>query len=312
MTILSIFPPMRSKLQYLATFGLYVSVQALALWMVTILPADYRAFENPSDPVNPIMYFLLILAMTGVLLLLIKLGKGNILRAVFIGAMCIAMFSILMPLFFLVVPDASVAFVWGAGAAVIIGLLLVVWPEWYVVDVAAFLVGGGATAILGLSLGILPAFILLIILMAYDAISVYKTKHMLTLAEGVVDMRLPVLFVIPKNTDYKMGEEQMDLDDREKDAERTTMMMGVGDAVFPGILIVSARVYLPSSSAYFQWADALVTVGAFIGGCIGFAVLMRYVSTGRPQAGLPLLCGGTIAGYMVSYLLVFQDLSFGF
>jgi presenilin-like A22 family membrane protease len=258
------------------------------------------------------MYFLLILAMTGVLLLLIKLGKGNILRAIFIGAMCIAMWSILTPLFYLIVPDGDVATVWGICGAVVLGVLLVAWPEWYVVDVTAFLVGAGATAILGLSLGILPAFILLVILMVYDAISVYKTKHMLSLAEGVIDMKLPILFVIPKKADYKLGEEQMDLGDREKDPERTTMMMGVGDAVIPGILIVSARVYLPSASAYFQWADALVTVGAFIGGCIGFLVLMRYVSMGRPQAGLPLLCGGTIIGYMISYLLVFQDLSFGF
>ena len=303
---------MRSRNQYLATFGFYALVQAFALWMVTILPSDYRAFENPSDPVNPILYFVMILAMTGVLLLLIKLGHGNILRAIFIGAMAVAMFSILMPLFYLIVPDGTVAFVWGACAAAILGLLLVVFPEWYVVDITAFLVGVGATAILGLSLGILPAFILLIILMVYDAISVYKTKHMLTLAEGVIDMKLPVLFVIPKKMDYKLGEETLELKDREKDPERTTMMMGVGDAVITGILIVSARVYLPSASAYFQWADALVTVGAFIGGCIGFLVLMRYVSTGRPQAGLPLLCGGTIAGYIISYLLVFQNFSFGF
>jgi presenilin-like A22 family membrane protease len=38
---------------------------------------------------------------------------------------------------------------------------------------------------------------------------------------------------------------------------------------------------------------------------------MRYVLTGRPQAGLPLLNGGTLLGFGISYLLVFQNLNFG-
>ena len=39
---------------------------------------------------------------------------------------------------------------------------------------------------------------------------------------------------------------------------------------------------------------------------------MRYVATGRPQAGLPLLNGGAILGFLLTYLVVFQDLKFGF
>jgi presenilin-like A22 family membrane protease len=77
-------------------------------------------------------------------------------------------------------------------------------------------------------------------------------------------------------------------------------------------LIVSVMAYLPTNSLHFEHADVLVTAGTLIGACIGFAFLMRYVATGRPQAGLPLLNGGAILGFLLTYLVVFQDLKFGF
>jgi len=35
---------------------------------------------------------------------------------------------------------------------------------------------------------------------------------------------------------------------------------------------------------------------------------MRYVMKGNPQAGLPLLCGGAITGYIISSLILFGEL----
>jgi presenilin-like A22 family membrane protease len=35
------------------------------------------------------------------------------------------------------------------------------------------------------------------------------------------------------------------------------------------------------------------------------------VLKGNPQAGLPLLNGGAIIGYVLAYLLVFQNFNFG-
>jgi len=44
----------------------------------------------------------------------------------------------------------------------------------------------------------------------------------------------------------------------------------------------------------------MVALGTLIGGLLGYFVLMGFVALGRPQAGLPLLNGGSILGYMVS------------
>jgi presenilin-like A22 family membrane protease len=122
-----------------------------------------------------------------------------------------------------------------------------------------------------------------------------------------------VLFVVPKNLDYRMDEEgPLDLKDESKAETRETMMMGVGDAVIPGILVVSAAIFLSPEDIPFQYSlDALaVALGTLLGSFIGFAILMRQVSTGRPQAGLPFLNGGAMAGFLVAYVLVYRALPF--
>jgi presenilin-like A22 family membrane protease len=44
---------------------------------------------------------------------------------------------------------------------------------------------------------------------------------------------------------------------------------------------------------------------------VGYAVLMRLVLRGNPQAGLPFLNGGALVGYAVVYLLLFHSLTLG-
>jgi presenilin-like A22 family membrane protease len=76
------------------------------------------------------------------------------------------------------------------------------------------------------------------------------------------------------------------------------MFMGLGDVIFPGMLVISAMTYLaPIGGA----SDALlVGLGAMLGGLVGYFVLMTYVARGQPQAGLPLLNGGAILGYLIA------------
>ncbi len=312
-----ILPDMRNPAQYIVMFAIFIFIPVAAIYFLPLLlsTGDYQAFQDPQSPVNPLIYFAMILGMTLLMLVLIKYAKEKLMRAIFYTAMLLSMFSILLPIFYYLINNVDLSLILAIASAVGLMAWLILRPEWYVINSVAILIGVGATAILGISLGIFPALILLSILAVYDAISVYKTKHMLSLAEGVTKMRLPVLFYVPKKLDFKVEQmDNMDLKDRGKDQDRETMIMGVGDAVIPGILIVSVMAYLPRMAIITQidHADVFVTAGTLIGACIGFAVLMKYVATGRPQAGLPLLNGGAILGFLISYLLVFQDLNFGF
>jgi len=49
-------------------------------------------------------------------------------------------------------------------------------------------------------------------------------------------------------------------------------------------------------------------LSVMLGTLVGFAVLMRAVMKGKPQAGLPYLCSGAILGYLVSSYLLFGEL----
>ena len=106
---------------------------------------------------------------------------------------------------------------------------------------------------------------------------------------------------------------KLDLKDRSKDADRDVMLMGLGDAIIPSVLVISAAGNLPQISAT-GWAQpallvALMTLAAMT---VGYLSLMFLISKGRPQAGLPFLNGFAIIGFALAYLVVYQDLAFGF
>ena len=302
---------MRTRRQYLTMTAMFLAVPVLALLMVPGVPSGYRAFSDQNDPTNPFLYIVLVLAMTGVMLLLIRSSKVGLLNAILFTAMGLGLFSI-GSLFVMMAGLAEIpSLAFGIALAATLVLLLLKFPRWYVVNGAGLILGVGAALVLGLSLGILPSLILLTILAVYDAVSVYVTKHMLTLAEGVGSLGLPIVLIIPG----KDGEPvpKLDLHDRSKDAEREMMLMGLGDAIIPSVLVVSAAANLSPVSAtgwmYPAMAVAVLTLAAVL---LGFLSLMFLISKGRPQAGLPFLNGAAIIGFTVAYLLVYQDLGFGF
>ncbi len=302
---------MRTARQYLVMTGMFLAVPVLALLMVPGVPSGYRAFSDQNDPTNPIIYIVLVLAMTGVLLLLIKRSRIGLLKAILFTAMGLGLFSI-GSLFVMLAGVAEIpSLAFGALLAAFLIFLLIKFPRWYVVNGTGLVLGVGAALVLGLSLGILPSLILLAMLAVYDALSVYVTKHMLTLAEGVGDLGLPIVLIVPgKNVDQS---KKLDLHDRSKDAEREMMLMGLGDAIIPSVLVVSAAANLsPVSST--GWSSPAMTVAVLTLGAVllGFLSLMFLISKGRPQAGLPFLNGFAIMGYAAAYLLVYQDLGFGF
>lgn len=189
-------------------------------------------------------------------------------------------------------------------------------PEWYVVDSVGIIVAAGAIAIFGISLHILPTIILLVILAIYDAISVYRTRHMVDLADSVIDLKLPILLIAPKKKGYSYKTQNGIKKELGTGKERGAMFMGLGDVIIPTILGVSAMTFLQprvfvSTTLFTITTSTLVGVCSMAGAIIGYLVLMRYVVKGNPQAGLPFLNTGAILGYIIAYIIVYGDLTFG-
>jgi presenilin-like A22 family membrane protease len=301
---------MRS-LPTLALAAIYVLVQVVALFLAPLFLPQFSAFPDPNSPVNPLIYVFMVLLMTAIILVLIKFGRQRIIQGIFYISISITLFYVFLPTLLAagtalnVDPEGIYAIFASLALAGALMYLLIKKGEWYVIDAVGLIIAVGVTAILGMSLGILPAVILLVLMAVYDAISVYKTKHMITLAEGVTSMRLPVLFIVPKKRDFTMETIERKGIINKEGGEREAVFMGVGDAVIPGILVVSASIYLPATAVLFTTANILVALGTIAGGLLGYLLLMRFVMKGRPQAGLPFLNTGAILGYIVSFFLIF-------
>ena len=307
--------------------ALYVGAQAVGLVLSQPFRSEgFSSTSNPQSPTAPI-FILVVIVVAPLFILFFARKRGGIaaLRQVILLGIAGALYFTLYATFAIVVPGTALLPPYAAElaldpalpmAAVVsagLYLALLMEPQWYVVDLAGFLAAGSLIAILGISFGILPAFILLIALMAYDAIAVYRTKHMVSLADVVTDMKLPILMVMPDTAQYDYTRAPTLQQQRSQPTEeRAALFMGLGDVVIPGTLIVSAFVWLPSSPGVLGiGANLWAAVGALVGSLVGYGILMRLVLRGNPQAGLPLLNGCAIVGYSLVYILLFHSVTLG-
>jgi presenilin-like A22 family membrane protease len=189
-------------------------------------------------------------------------------------------------LLFLTVADYNIASFF---IAMTLTVLLYMYPEWYVVDFTGVCSAGGIAALFGISFSIIPAIIVLVLLAIYDAISVYKTKHMITMVDAGMDTKLPLMLIAPKDLNYSFIKSNF-----KKEGDYEAFFLGVGDVVEPTILVVSAHVFL--SSVY-------PVIGAMLGTLVGCVLLFSPVLKGKVQAGLPFLNTGAILGFFVGVLV---------
>jgi len=283
---------------------LVIAVQLLALAVTPAISAsDSRVFENPASASNPVYYMLLILAFTAFLLLAIKKNQGWIVSGFIQIAIASSIYylaaAFLLPIYALLAAAAAL-------------LLIRCYPEWYVIDGLGIVVSAGISSLFGVSMTAIPALMLLIILAVYDAISVYKTRHMVSLAEGVIRMKAPLLFVVPKSRSYSFRKDQSFLSGQDRtgpgqgqagmgtgSSKRGAYFLGLGDAIIPTILVISANTSLAASGFFGVNIPAL---GAMLGTYLGFLLLMS-TSRDRPQAGLPFLNFGAIMGFLAGCAL---------
>lgn len=276
-----------------AMMGAFVVTILLAiLFARPFIANDLQAFEDTGDPTNVVGYIVLLLAFTFFLLWLARKGKKWAIQLVILTAVGSTIAYVVGPMLN-EFTDLGAGGSWGIGIALAaIGTAALYFrPEWYVVDAVGVTVSAGAAAIFGISLEPWLVVVMLVLLAVYDAIAVYRTKHMLDLADTVIDLRLPILLVIPKHRGYSFLKEAAKFKEAGPDnkAEREAFFLGLGDLVMPTILVVSSMIFLGIQEA---------VLGAAIGTLVGFAVLMGFVLKGNPQAGLPLLNGGAITGFL--------------
>lgn len=271
----------------------------LFVYLVSIAIAEkferlgVRAFENPDDPANIVYFIATLLIITALIIIIAKLWKKEAIQVFVLLAIIATIFTLFQALFYGFVTNI-IADALSLAISVALIVLLLAYPEWYIIDLSATILSIGAVTIFGISISPYLVIPLLIVLALYDAISVYKTKHMIDLADTIVDLKLPVLFIIPYKIRYRFRKQVGGLKKQVKRKERDALFVGVGDVVIPGILVISAYSFTSSLE---------ISLSVVAGIIAGFICLMVFPSKDKPHAGLPFLNTGAIIGYILSSLI---------
>ncbi len=117
-------------------------------------------------------------------------------------------------------------------------------------NAAAILATAGVGVIFGISLGMFPVVLFLVLLSVYDYLSVFATKHMVEMANFVVERNL-AFTVTAKAPPPAPGEKEQRVD------------LGTGDMVAPIMLEVSALTFNPVATA-FVFVGAAVSLWLFL------------------------------------------------
>ncbi|WP_410507877.1 presenilin family intramembrane aspartyl protease PSH [Methanosarcina hadiensis] len=284
---------LKDYLPILSMAGLILIVQVLSLILSTPMETNnMQAFEDPTQVSNSLYYIVLILSFTLVVLIAIKKNMKWVISLLIYLAIVSTLYYVFFALFTLIPSLSGFENILSVLISAGLTVLLYKYPEWYVIDILGVCIAGGVSALLGISLSPIPVVVLLILLAVYDAISVYKTKHMITMAEGIMDLKLPILFIIPKHRDYSFVKETF-----KEGEKREAFFMGLGDAVMPTLLVVSANVFIENGGLSYP------VLGAVLGTLAGHIILSIVVMKGKPQAGLPFLNTGAILGFFAGVLL---------
>lgn len=305
--------------------GLLLAVQLAGLALIQPFEAaGYEAVDDPGNPAYIAMMFGAIIVATIVMLAAFRYDREAFIQygIIAVGGLLTwyVVAALVPPTLSVSLGDVAVSPLPPIAAGLVVAALLT-HPEWYVLDAVGIIIGAGATALFGISFSLLPIILLLVVLAVYDAISVYGTKHMLTLAEGAMSMRLPVLLVIPLSRGFSTdemvahtGEAEANPDDSEGptdvgEHEMEAVFLGLGDVVIPSILVVSVAatgvgpVLGSVGGLEFTWPVA----GAIVGSVLGLCGLLTLVLKGSAHAGLPMLNGGVLGGYLLTAVAVGVD-----
>ncbi len=291
--------PMKREIPLVLMILLMLFIYASSILLVDAFESyGVRAFEKPEDPTNVLYFISVLLVVTLIIILIARFSRKEIIYLLFIFAILTTtstVFEVILHRFLhgMLLTAASISL------STLIALLLVIYPEWYIIDISGTILCIGAIVMFGISLSIPLTIVLLVVLAIYDAISVYKTKHMIDLADTVVDLKLPALFIIPQSLGYRFRRQMGGIKKQIKRKEKDAFFVGLGDVVIPGILVVSS----------YKFTGSLAISSAVVAGIIvSFIILMVYVSRGRAHAGLPFLNTGAIMGYLISSLLIYRTL----
>jgi presenilin-like A22 family membrane protease len=175
--------------------------------------------------------------------------------------------------------------------ALAIALVVIFWLHQSVLiqNIAMILTIAGIGAAIGISLLPITVVYILVAFSFYDIISVYKTGHMIKMAQAMIESRAIFGFVIPEP-----GRTLRERVSRVAPGEGF-MILGSGDVIFPLLLSVSL---VSVSLAQATIVTVFSALGLFL-----MHLIFSNQKVRRPMAALPPIALMAIIGYLLASLV---------
>lgn len=167
-------------------------------------------------------------------------------------------------------------------------LLYYAVPRVIVFDVILTLGLAGIAANLGSGFRPVALVIVLSILAFYDIIAVYGTRHMVVMADALVQRKVFFAILLPERPRQFLARTSS------VTPGEGYLFLGTGDVTLPALLVASA--------ARISIAEAVpVAIGA-IAGLAGMHLIFYAQSKRKPMPALPPIALGAILGYLTTFL----------
>ena len=242
----------------LAMLGFFIIAQLLGIYTGTVILKDMSAnpyvsglvvTQNAEEPLNAVFFIAYILLGAGIMIGLIRLFK---LYAVMFRLLEFFLISTSSSIVFYAVLRLALDYDTSTIVAVVLALAFATYRFFNpaLKNAAAIMATAGVGVVFGVSLGLFPLILFLILLSAYDYLSVFTTKHMVEMANFIIKQDL-AFTVTARGPPVKPGQQEQRID------------LGTGDMIAPIMLEVSALSMSPTATA-FVLVGAIVSMALFI------------------------------------------------
>ncbi len=277
------------KLNFKSPFILKGLVLFIATQFFGVYLAQKILTETNSIPVESISTFsipsLIYLVVTIFLFLFFsfKFPKfGAILFRIFLTFVIFSMLQLVLSLWF----NEIITFF----SSILVVLLFWMYPSVILQNLVMIISIAGIGSVFGISLTPITVVLILVVFSFYDIIAVYKTGHMVKMAEAMIKSRAIFGFVIPRSmSDLGQNMKGVEIGER-------FMILGSGDIALPLVLSASlVRVSL---------AQSLIVVVFSVFGYLLTSLIFANQKVRRPMAALPPIAALSILGYLISSLII--------
>ncbi len=207
--------------------------------------------------------------------------------------------------------------------AIIFALWKILRPNFYVHNLTEILIYGGLAAIFTPILNIFSGVMLLIIISVYDMYAVWKSKHMVKMAEFQSESKLFAGLFVPYKTDDKENKKHKSTDDNEskiqsgkiqtkmesiklsaknKPGKVRSAILGGGDIGFPLIFagVVLKTLIADSIPVPIAFLETMIVV---ILSALALFILLYKSEKGKFYPAMPFISAGCFLGYIIVWML---------